>query len=518
MLGPQELVQTIVEATRPSPRPELVHRLAWGAVLLLSIGLFFLVGRQSSFLDIDSGPYLSMAHHTRTSGVPRSSFLFVGGAPTLPALANFAPPGVGFIIGVVALVSGDVMTGAQGLLALALLVAATAAFLLARRYANPVFSGFAAALLVSSPVMVHLAALVLSELPFMAAVLLATWSGARVLAQPGDRRRWLVLGLLAAPLPLLRYLGLFFVPGFLLAFLIDRKRRSQHRAHALRLAGIVAFGWLPLVLWFLTLWASGVPLLPQRPPALLGWGKAISGAVAYLSAWSWPFLVGAVLVWAWSRFGRPRVPAEPGANTDDVRLPAILLLSYVAVLLVSRTRESYYPLEEIGQRYMAPAWPLVFVAGVAAFHRWVWVRCSTREVLVTALAACTGLVFCIAVAAKLRLPETFPAGTATFSAAVAALPEESVVLSSFGQQLTAHRPRVLVLGLPSKEDFLYHVDLASLAEQYDLGWVVLFKVDKMERLYGEEVAGWLEQPPQGVTVLGRTRLADGVIYHISKAH
>lgn len=496
--------------------------MALAACVLFAVVLFFFVGRRSSFLDIDSGPYLSMAHHTMTSGVPRSSFLFLGGAPRLPSLANFVPPTLGFAIGVAALPSGSVMAGAKTILLLSLVLAALAAFLYVRRFASPWVAAVAAGLLVASPVLAPFEALALSEVPFVAAVLWALLAAARVLEEPGSSRRWLLLILAAGLVPMVRYLGIFLVPGFLAAFLAAPDRRRAWRQHARPLALFVVFAYLPLVLWVLALRALGMPLQPLRPPAQLGLGTAWAGAVGYLLRWAWPYLAAAAALWVLARVTSPRRAGAPGTEDpavglDPIRLPALLLLLYIAVLIAARTRSFYYPPEEIGFRFMVPAWPLALLAGTAAFCRWVWSRRTRAVTAAATLASAAALVFGLAQAAAMSLPETFPAGTGTLAAAVAALPEESVVLANFGQSLAAHRPRVFVLGLPSKEDFAYELDLPMLVERQNVGWIVLWALPEMERLYGPEVAGWLERPPSGVAVLGRARLADGVIYQVARA-
>ncbi len=494
--------------------------MALAACVLFAAALFFVAGRRSSYLDIDSGPYLSMAHHTMTSGVPRSSFQFVDGAPHLPSLAGFVPPVLGFAVGVAALPSGNVMTGVKTVLLLALVVTALASFLYVRRFASPWVAVAASGLLVTSPVIEPFEALALSEVPFVAAVLLALLAAARVLEEPGSSRRWLLLTLAAGLVPMVRYLGIFFVPGFLAAFLAAGERRRDWRRHALPLALFATFAYLPLSLWALVLLRLDTPMLPLRPPAELGIATAWAGAAGYLLSWCWPYLAAATVLWLLARLTSRRWGAAPEtevAGVDPIRLPALLLLAYLAVLIAARTRSFYYPPEEIGFRFMVPAWPLALLTGTAAFCRWVWSRRTRATSAAAALACGAALAFGVAQAAALRLPETFPAGTATLAAAVAALPEDGVVLANFGQSLAAHRPRVSVLGLPSKEDFLYDLDLPALVEQQHVSWIVLWALPDMEQLYGPEVAAWLERPPRGLTVLGRARLADGVIYEVAGA-
>lgn len=513
---PEEPATSAKDVALEPQRSKRADRVAIELVLLLAVLVFFLAARDSSFLDLDSGPYLSMAHHTRASGVPRSSFLFLGGADQLPGFANFAPPGVGFLIGLVSFATGSVLTGARALLLVSLLVMGAVSFLMIRRYARPTYAALAAGLLVASPVVVPFAAQVLSELPFMAAMLLATWAGARVLAAPEDRRRWFWLVLLAGALPLLRYLGLFFVPAFLLAFLLDGERRLRLRQFLLPLFLFGALAALPLAIWFGVLAASGVPVLPPRPAALLGWPTAVSGALVYLLGWSWPFLAGAALVWLPSRWGTRQVPGEPAVERDVFRLPAALLVCHLAVLIAARTQGSYYPLYEIGLRYMSSVWPLAFLAGAAIFYQHVWRRRSSWAGMLAGGLAAAGLVFGVVSAARIDYPETYPALSATMTAARSHLPEDAVVLANFGQSLAAHRPHVRVLGLPSREDLSYDVDLSLLIDQHGLGWVVLLELPSMRRLYGDEVAGWLRRPPQGVKVLRTERYADGVIYQIAR--
>lgn len=506
----------------PVSTPGPGRHLALAACLLFAVALFLAVGRRSSYLDIDSGPYLSIAQHTMESGVPRSSFLFVGGGPRLPSLPNFIPPGLGFLMGIAAWPSGSAMVGAIAILLLSLVLAVLAAFLYVRRFASPSVAAVAAGLLVASPVLLPFEALVLSELPFVAAVLLALAAAAPVLEEPERPRRWLLLALAAAVVPMVRYLGIFFVPGFVAAFLAEPERRRAWRRHAKRLALFVILAWLPFTLWVLELRSLGMSPLPPRPPAQLGIGMALAGAAGYLLSWAWRYLAAAAALWVLARLTVPRVPTTRGAETrevgaDAIRLPLLLMLAYLAVLIAARTKSFYYPPEEIGFRFMVPAWPLAWMAGTAAFCRWVWKARARSVSVAAALASAAVLAFGLVEAASMRLPETFPAGTATVEAAVAAVPDDSVVLANFGQSLAAHRPGVRVFGLPSKEDLRYDLDLPALVEQQQVSWVVLWALPEMERLYGAEVASWLERPPRGVAVLGRARTADGVIYQVGKA-
>jgi len=109
------------------------QRLALALVFTSSVGLFWLVTRDSSFLDIDSGPYFSIGHHFATDGRPRSSFDFVGNFNVLPNYVNFVPPGTGVLVGLGALLTGSLLIGGKAVLVVSLFLTHFFAYLILAR-------------------------------------------------------------------------------------------------------------------------------------------------------------------------------------------------------------------------------------------------------------------------------------------------------------------------------------------------------------------------------------------------
>src|SRR5262252_1499100 len=135
-------------------------------VLLSSFALFWLVSRDVSLLNIDSGPYLSMAYHVATEGAPRASFNFVSNFERLPSYPNFIPPGIGLLVGLGAGLARSLLAGGRIILAASLFVAHLAAFtIVARATRRTGFALVVSVLVVWHPAVALWAAQILSELP-----------------------------------------------------------------------------------------------------------------------------------------------------------------------------------------------------------------------------------------------------------------------------------------------------------------------------------------------------------------
>lgn len=490
------------------------------ALAASSVALFILVGRESSYLDIDSGPYLSMAHHVAAQGRPVASFNFVGNFERLPGYPNFVPPGLGLLVGLLLPLTGDPVTAGRVVLFAALLtVHAFAYLLLLRRGGGAAFALGATLLLAWNLRLAEWAALILTELPFMACLAAALWAATVVLGKVTPRREprvWAVLTVFSAALPLVRYLGVFFAPTFSVLYLGRALHRGRGRRAVLLLSFYNLAAFAPLALWLLVVRAGGSPLLPHRPPSRLTAAGALGDAAAYLGTWLWPYLAAAAVVWlvAKAAEARGRRSAAAGPVEAADLLPAAALVGYLAVLIVARTGSAYYPLDELGYRYMVPAWPLAFLAGALAFHRWIWRR-RTRTVRVLAAAGLVAALFWQGrLLAERTYPPPFPSPTQTFQQAVDRIAPGDGVLTNFGQPFAWALPEARVVGIPSRLDFVYSLDLAELAQRHEIRWLVLFPVPGADELYGGWFRRWLAAPPAAVEVSGSWRYGDGVIYRL----
>jgi len=115
----------------------------------------------------------------------------------------------------------------------------------------------------------------------------------------------------------------------------------------------------------------------------------------------------------------------------------------------------------------------------------------------------------------MALPEPYPFPTETFRRAAALVPPDATVLSNFGQALVPRLPEARIVGIPSRQDFRYTMDLPALVERHGVSWLVLFAHPEADEIYGGWFERWLRAPPAGVEVQGRWRLADGAIYRIA---
>ncbi len=504
--------------------------------------LFWLVGLESSTLTVDSGPYLSIAHHLVEDGLPVSGFGFLSTFDRLPAAPGFLAPGLGLAVAVFLPfadpaagdpaagdpaagdpAAGDPVAAARIVLWLSLFATQLgAATLLKHRTLAPAFATGASVLLVWHGSLGRFAGAAMTELPFVAWLTLASLAAVRALdGTASPRVLWGGLPAASAALCLTRHLGVFLPPAFSLVYLLRaRRERRPWRRTLGYLAFYNAVSFLPLGLWLAAAARSGPSLFPQRPPSRLGAGRALAEAVLQLAEWIGPWLLlGLVLAGVLKLSGGAvrRSPAEiPGWGYPELFL-ALALAAYVGALIAARTLGgALYPLEHLGERYMLPAWPLAFFLTALAIHRWVWSRRRLAVRAAVAVAAALALWLALEQLLAFRLPPPFPTRTETYRVALELLPPETTetVLCNFCQLLVVDRPSARVIGIPSREDFVYEMDLPELVRRHGVGWIVLFDLPARDRLYPAWFTEWLAEPPAEVDVTGGHRLADGVIYRL----
>jgi len=487
-----------------------------------SAALFGLAGRNSSYLVIDSGPYLSVASHLAREGRAVSSFNFLGNFDRLPGPPNFAPPGMSLALAGWQLVVGDPIVAAKLLLFSCLVVTQLCAIaVVARLTGSPAYALGASLVLMCTPRLASFAGMVLSELPFVA--LLAVGILAGVVALDDARHpwvKWLGLPLAAAAVCATRYLGAFFPLAFAGACVAAAVRGPRGAVGVAGAAGYSAFLGLvalgPVAAW-LTAARSAAPVtLPVRPPSQIVPAAAVAEALGALAVWLGPWIVLAVIT---ALVAGVRVAPSGPASRPWSRQGAFLLsciAGYLVLLIVARTGQAFHPLDRLGSRYLAPAWLSTFLLGAVAIHRFVWVRRGWVPKL--AASALAGIVVTWGAVEMLafRVPPPFPTGTETYGRAVDLVFENGTVLCNYGQLLVVDRTDLRVIGIPSREDFEYEVDLESIVRRHDVGWLVLFDVAGKEAMYPPAVVEWFARPPREVPVRRTFRFADGVIYQLGK--
>lgn len=490
--------------------------LAFALVFTSSVVLFWLVTRDSSFLDIDSGPYLSMAHHLVTNGMPTSSFDFVDNFNVLPSYVNFIPPGTGVLVGLGALLTGSLLTGGKAVLLVSLFLTHFFAYLiLARATEERVYALVASALVIWHPALAIWATKILSELPFIACLLGAVAAAAAVIEDGRNRSAWTLLIISSALLPLLRYLGIFFPLTFLVFYMARAFHLGVGRKVLLPLLAYELAVFTPLALWLMLVWFSGTPLFPDRPASQLVLGKALLDAITYFSLWIGPWLVGFALLFAFSKISRlhTRFPNVPGETASGFLWSC--LGGYLALLIVVRLHSAYYPLHELGYRYTAPVWPLAGLGAALAVHRFLW---SWRTGLLTHATAVVALLIAtwqVLPLISFSFSAPFPTETETYRLALRLMNADTSILGNYSSAFILPRPRARIIGIPSREDFHYELDLSDLARRHDLQWLVLFYLPDWERMYGPWYSRWFKGPPTEVEVQASWRLADGVIYRLA---
>lgn len=486
--------------------------------LLTSILLFLLVGRGSSFLAVDSGPYLSIAHNLLTSGRPVCSLGFVGSATHLPGVPSFIPPGFALLIALARPLAGDLLGAAVVVLFLSLFGLHLAViYYLERSTGHRGYAVAASLVLVAAAPVAGWAGTALSDLPFLACCATATLAGLAVLqGVPSRTLRWLALPFAAAAVCTVRYLGVFFPLAFTAAGLALRRRGGRSPGLGY-LAFVNAAAFLPLAIWLLAARGANSSWLPRRPPSQLDLAQALLEAGALLAGWLGPWVVVGLLLWPTLRRAAPRHAAKARSPAADpaVLLPACGLVFYVGLLIAVRTRHALYPLTTLGERYMAPAWLFAFLLAAPLFFRWVWQRRGRLATFAAPLLALALISLALRGLARQETPPPFPTAGRTFAAAVALVEPGAAVLANFGQPLIAARPDLRVLTIPSRQDFRYDMDLPALVAQHELGWIALFTTRTNAELYPPWLETWLYSPPPGVDIVRTWRLEDGVLYRLA---
>ena len=492
------------------------QRLALALVFTSSVGLFWLVTRDSSFLDIDSGPYFSIGHHFATDGRPRSSFDFVGNFNVLPNYVNFVPPGTGVLVGLGALLTGSLLIGGKAVLVVSLFLTHFFAYLiLARATGQMIYALVASALIIWHPALAIWATKILSELPFIACLLGAVASATAVIEDGRNRFAWILLIISSALLPLLRYLGIFFPLTFLVFYMARAFHLGVGRKVLLPLLAYELAVFTPLALWLLLVRFSGAPLFPDRPASQLVLGKALLDAIAYFSLWIGPWLVGFTLLFAFSKISRlhTRFPNVPGETTSGFLWSC--LVGYLALLIVVRLHSAYYPLHELGYRYTAPMWPLAGLGAAVVLHHFLWSRRTGPLIYATAVVALLIAIWQVLPLISFSFSAPFPTETETYRLALRLMDADTDILGNYSSAFVLPRPRARIIGIPSREDFHYEVDLSDLVRRHHLQWLVLFYHPDWDRMYGPWFPRWFRDPPAEVEVQASWRLADGVIYRLA---
>ena len=482
--------------------------------------LFWLAGRDSPFVVIDSGPYLSMAHNLSTRGELVSSFNFVGNFDRLPGPPNFIPPGFSALVALARLVVGSEIAAAKCVLFLSLaLVQWLAVVLLSRRTGSVPFAMVVSVLLVWNTKIASHAAMILTDVPFLACLLAATLAAVAVLDDRGGRgARWIGLPVASALLVLVRYLGVFFPVVFSIVHLVGTiRRRDRVRGELLYLLFYNAVAIGPTVIWMFAARSASPAFLPDRPDSLLSLGDALTGAALYSAVWLGPWIALTVVGWVVVRLLRG-APVEASARPDRTDWFLVwIALAYLVVLIAVRTGNALYPLEELGFRYAVPVWPPLFLFVAVVFYRLVW---SRRVVAVNAVAIAAALAifwFHHREVVAFRLDPAVPTQAETYRNVVDHVSRDAVVVSNLGQTLCVERPDLKVIGIPSRLDFNYDLDLTRTVARFDVGWLVLFSHTGMAEMYPEEVLEWMRRPPPGLEVRRVWTFPDGLIYQLGKS-
>ncbi len=488
--------------------------------LVSSSLLFWIAGLESGYLTVDSGPYLSIAHNLSEHGRPVSNFGFLGSFQQLPAVPGFIAPGLGLWIGLLQPLAGDAIGAGKIVLWGSLLIIQLGAiYLLADRTGATAFASGASVLLIWNAWTGRFAGVILTELPFIACLVTATWAASRVLAGRASRPiLYGVLPLASAMLCLTRYLGVFLPAVFSAVFLA---RAVGQRGSWPRVVGYLAYYNLlavgPVMIWLAVAWRSGPSIFPRRPPSQLEVGPALWEAAVNIGGWVGPWWVVAAVLAGVLRL-TSAVPERRQPFSWPELFLGLALAGYVGFLIAARTRGALYPIGQLGERYMLPAWPFAFFLTAILIHRLVWSRRRVAVNAVVVLGAVVAVGFGLKLLAPYRPPPVFPTETETYAAALELLPPDTrdVVLCNYGQPLTYDRPEARIIGIPSREDFSYSMDLGELARRHRIDWIVLFDHPAKERLYGPWFSSWLAGPPPAVAVTGGRRLRDGVIYRLGE--
>lgn len=484
--------------------------------------LFGVAGRNSSYLVIDSGPYVSVASHLAREGRVVSSFNFVGNFERLPGPPNFVPPGMGLLMAGFQLLVGSPVVAAKCLLFCCLVITQLcASSVVARLTGSRGYALGASLVLMCTPRVASFSGMVLSELPFVTFMAAGILAGVLALEEdPHPWAKWIGLPLAAAGLCSTRYLGVFFPLAFAAVWAGVALRGSGGAKGIARAAafcgyiGLVALG--PVVAWLALARSAAPVVLPVRPPSRFGTIAAVVETLSTLGAWLGPWIALAAVVTAFAAVrGAASVPVSSRWSRREAFV-ATCLVGYLAVLIVVRTGQALHPLDRLGSRYLSPAWLPAFVLGAISIHRWVWSRRGRAPKLAVGVLAAVVAAWGAVEMLGFRVPQPFPTGTETYRRAVDLVFENDTVLCNYGQTLVVDRPDLLVIGIPSREDFEYEVDLGDAVRRHDVGWLVLFEVAGKEIMYPPEVVEWFARPPREVAVRRVLKLKDGVIYQLGR--
>ncbi|MDX1390344.1 MAG: hypothetical protein R3344_14230, partial [Acidobacteriota bacterium] len=404
----------------------------------------------------------------------------------LPGPPNFIPPGFGILVAVPRLFLGSEIPAAKCVLFVSLALVQWLAIVLTSRLTGsiPVAMGVSVLLIWNTRVASH-AAMILTDVPFLACLLGALLAAVVVLGNGGGRAvRWVGLPTASTALVLIRYMGVFFPIVFSAVYLLRAVRRRDHlRDDLLYLLyyNTVAFG--PTLIWLLLARSASPAFFPDRPDSMLSLGTALTHAAIYLAVWLGPWIALTLVLWV--------VVRALGATSDGrmavVGGPSGFLvwtaLAYLVVLLVVRTGNALYPLEELGFRYTVPVWPPLFLFVAVVFHRTGWSRRVTTVNAVAVVAALALFWMQHREVVAFRLDPAVPTRADTYRAAVDHVSRDAVVLANLGQPLAVDRPDLKIIGIPSKLDFRYDLDLPRTVDRFDVGWLVLFSHGGMAEMY-----------------------------------
>ncbi len=508
---------------RPDSPCKRTRRDQLWSLLLSGVGaaaLFLLVARHSQFLTIDSGPYLSVAHNLVSRGWPDSNIGVAGNFNRLPSPPNFIVPGLSFLVATVQPLAGDPVLAAKIVLLISLAASLyLASRLLIHRTGAVGFGLVASLIVVSNPNIATWAGVILTELPFIACMIGTVYAAVLVLE---GRRDWWIRGLAlpvaSALLCLTRFIGVFLPPIFSIIYLIVSLRQPGER-RILSTIGYLAFyncaALAPTALWLLLASTASPSVLPPGQPSSVGFAQAAGEAATYLFNWLSPWAILTTALWLIASFRSGALGPQRRMSPVAEIFIAAALAGYVGLIVTLRSRRELFPLNELGARYIAPAWALAGLAAALLFHRLIWQQGRVHLNVVAAIAGAVALWSNVMELAAFRLDPTYPTRTETYLGALEVLPERAVVLCNFGQTLSWARPDAVIICIPSRQDWRCEFELKDLVNRHRVEWMVLFDYPDKRATYPEDFARWLVEPPQGVPVVQSLRFADGMIHRLA---
>ena len=343
-------------------RPDLGPALTGLAVLALAVGVAAVQFPRANPFTTDSESYLDVARNLAAGGglVQRVVDFW---RPTWPDPLGLWPPLYPAAIALASRLGIDFERAARLVPLVGLAVFALAYHALARRVLSPAGAWLALALTLFTPGVGRAAVTAWSEMPFLA---LATGAllalAARVGADPDAAARRPVAGALAGGLlaglaALTRYVGWLLVPFGAAVLVACRASRREVLAW-------LAAAALPPLLWTLhNLAAFGRALGPGLPPSDIG-PAAVAAATLRALRWGWlprPLAANGVVA-SLALIGLGLGVLLAARRRGAKALPGLFAVTYLAGLLAAR---SAVAVNEVGDRYLTPAYPFLWLGALA---------------------------------------------------------------------------------------------------------------------------------------------------------